>query len=80
MNTDTIVIISTMILGFIGIFIMLVQTSNQIRTEIKELRQEIKSDMNTLEIKLTSLYNTLLNLFLQKEVASRNLPKEEKTS
>jgi hypothetical protein len=74
MSTDSIVIIATIIIGFIGVFVMLSQINTRFDTmnaridavnakidsSISELRTEFKADLNTLEIKLNTL---LMGLF-----------------
>jgi hypothetical protein len=56
MNTDTLVIIATILIGYMGVFVML----SQINTRIDDLRTDFKSELNSLEIKLNTL---LMGLF-----------------
>lgn len=86
MNTDSLVIIATMIIGFIGVFVMLSQINarfdavntrfDAVNTRFDNLRTEFKSDMNTLEIKL----NTLLMGLFRDYNRPNYPPKEDKTA
>ena len=86
MDTDSIIIIATMIIGFVGVFVMLSQMNSrfdainsridtlrtEFRAEISELRVEFKSDLNTLEIKLNTLLMGLFRDYHRSEYPSKD--------